>query len=248
MVGRTAPGEPQRMKSLIPQRPGQARWLDMRLSRTDAKVATTASWAGLLRCKASRRTNRVAVGFSSLATRRDRCGSRRFPQDVILQAGRRSCRYPLSCRGTRDMLAERGITVEAAAVYRRVQKISPVVCKRAWGLHRRWRGLTWPMDELYRPVKSLVLWRAVDRHGRRIVLRLCPLRKLDLEGLALGKPFERGDPGFVPGHQFESVENRLSWVTAHLKPMPSPPQPPPVATFFVTPANTSSAEGVGQSK
>jgi IS6 family transposase len=44
----------------------------------------------------------------------------RFPQEAILLAVRWYCRYPLSYRDIRDFLAERGITFDAATVYRRV--------------------------------------------------------------------------------------------------------------------------------
>ena len=59
------------------------------------------------------------------------------------------CRYPLSYRDVRDMLAERGIVVDAATVYRWVQKFGPEIRKRAYGRHRSWRGLTWHVDETY---------------------------------------------------------------------------------------------------
>lgn len=37
----------------------------------------------------------------------------RFPREIILLAVRWYCRYPLSCRDVRDMLAERGVTDKA---------------------------------------------------------------------------------------------------------------------------------------
>lgn len=49
----------------------------------------------------------------------------RFPRAVILLPVRWYCRYPLCYRDVRDLLAERGITVEVATVYRRVQKFGP---------------------------------------------------------------------------------------------------------------------------
>lgn len=41
----------------------------------------------------------------------------RFPKAVILLAVCWYCRYPLSYRDVRDLLAERGISVDAATVY-----------------------------------------------------------------------------------------------------------------------------------
>ena len=46
--------------------------------------------------------------------RRDPFRGHRFPKDVILLAVRWYCRYLLSYRDVRDMLAERGIVVDAA--------------------------------------------------------------------------------------------------------------------------------------
>ena len=63
--------------------------------------------------------------------RRDPFRGHRFPKDVILLAVPWYCRYPLSYRDMRDLLAERGISVDAASVYRRVQKFGPEIRKRA---------------------------------------------------------------------------------------------------------------------
>ena len=57
--------------------------------------------------------------------RRDPFKGYRFPEHVILLAVRWYCRYPLSYRDVRDLLAERGVTVDAATVYRWVQKFGP---------------------------------------------------------------------------------------------------------------------------
>ncbi|UOA20775.1 hypothetical protein DSM14862_03613 (plasmid) [Sulfitobacter indolifex] len=51
-------------------------------------------------------------------SRRDPFKQHRFPRDVILLAVRWYCRYPLSYRDVRDLLAERGITADAATIYR----------------------------------------------------------------------------------------------------------------------------------
>jgi len=72
----------------------------------------------------------------------------RFPPEIIPLAVRRYCRYALSYRDVRDMLAERGVEVDASTVYRWVVKFGPEVAKRNLG-HRDWRGLTWHVDETY---------------------------------------------------------------------------------------------------
>lgn len=46
----------------------------------------------------------------------------RFPRDIILVAVRWYCRCPLSYADVRDLLAERGIDVDRATIYRWVQK------------------------------------------------------------------------------------------------------------------------------
>ncbi|ASP23192.1 DDE domain protein (plasmid) [Antarctobacter heliothermus] len=54
----------------------------------------------------------------------------------------------------RDLLAGRGITVDAATIYRWVQKFGPELRKRAYGQHRSWRGLQWHVCETYVRVKG----------------------------------------------------------------------------------------------
>ena len=81
--------------------------------------------------------------------RRDPFKHHRFPNEVILLAVRWYCRYPLSYRDMRDLLAKRGVTVDAATIYRWVQKFGPEIRKRAYGRHRSWRGMQWHVDETY---------------------------------------------------------------------------------------------------
>lgn len=102
----------------------------------------------------------------------------RFPKDVILLAVRWYCRYPLSYRDVRDLLAERGIMLDAATIYRWVQKFGPEIRKRAYGRHRSWRGLQWHVDETYVRANGrwCYLWRAVDQRGQLIDFRLTARR------------------------------------------------------------------------
>ena len=110
--------------------------------------------------------------------RRDPFRGHRFPRDVILLAVRWYCRYPLSYRDVRDMLAERGITVDAASIYRWVRKFGPEIRKRTLSRYRSWRGLTWHVDETYIRVSGrwCYLWRAVDQYGQLIDFRLTARR------------------------------------------------------------------------
>ena len=66
----------------------------------------------------------------------------RFPRGIILCAVRWYCRYGLSYRDVGDLLAERGIEVDASTIYRWVRKFGPEIAKRSHK-HWSWRGLGW---------------------------------------------------------------------------------------------------------
>ena len=87
----------------------------------------------------------------------------RYPQSVILTAVRWYCRFALSYRDVRDLLAERGVHVDASTVYRWVQKFGPEIAKPTFK-HRTWLGLDWHLDETSVRVggKWRYLWQAVD--------------------------------------------------------------------------------------
>ncbi|MBI99661.1 MAG: IS6 family transposase, partial [Halobacteriovoraceae bacterium] len=105
-----------------------------------------------------------------MAQRKNPFKRHRFPREIILLAVRWYCRYPLSCRDVRDMLAERGVTVDASTIHRWVRKFGPEIRKRAYGGHRSWRGLQWHVDETYIRVggRWCYLWRAADQFGQLI--------------------------------------------------------------------------------
>lgn len=101
-----------------------------------------------------------------------------FQKDVILLAVRWYCHFPVLYRDVRDMLAERGISVNADSVYRSVRKFGPEIRKRALSRHRYLRDLTWQVDEIHIRVSGRwsCLWRAVDQYGQFIDFRLTPRR------------------------------------------------------------------------
>ncbi len=78
----------------------------------------------------------------------------RFPEEIILLAVRWYCRYRLSYWDVRDLLAERGTTVDAATIYHWVQNVGPEMRKPAYGRHRSWRGMQWYVDETYMRVNG----------------------------------------------------------------------------------------------
>ncbi len=97
----------------------------------------------------------------------------RFPRGIILTVVRWYCRYGLSYRDVRDLLAERGVSVDASTVYRWVQKFGPEIAKRSIK-HRIGRGLNWHLDEtdVRGGGKWCYLWRVLDQFGRLIDFRL----------------------------------------------------------------------------
>ena len=130
--------------------------------------------------------------------RRDPFRGHRFPREVILLAVRWYCRFPLSYQDVADLLAERGIRVDRATIFRWVQKFGPELARRAYG-HRSWRGLNWHVDETYVRVggRGRYLWRAVDQKGQFVDFRLTARRdakaakaflKQAMEGVRLYRP------------------------------------------------------------
>lgn len=103
-------------------------------------------------------------------SRRDPFKRHRFPREVILLAFRWYCRYQLSYRDVRDLLAERGTTVDAATVYRWVQRFGPEIRKRTYDRDRSWRRLQWHVDKTDVRVNGrwCHLCRAAYQRGQQI--------------------------------------------------------------------------------
>lgn len=108
-------------------------------------------------------------------------------------AVRWDCLYPLSCRDVRDLLAERGIPVEASTVQGWVRKFGPEIRKWAQARHCSWRGLQWHVDETYVRVvggRWRYLWRAVAQFGQFIDFRLTARREAKAARVFLRQPRE----------------------------------------------------------
>jgi transposase-like protein len=92
-----------------------------------------------------------------------------FPQEVILMGVRWYVAYPLSTRHVEELMAERGVEVDHAAINRWVSKYSPLLEE---AFHRRKRPVwvSWRLDETYIKVKDAwkYLYRAVDKYGKTI--------------------------------------------------------------------------------
>ena len=114
-----------------------------------------------------------------------------FPRAIILTAERWYCRFGLSYRDERDLLAERGVVVDASTGYRWVQKFGPEIARRSYK-HQNWRGLNWHVDETYVRVggKWRYLWRAIDQFGRGVDFRLAARRNAKAARAFLRQAFE----------------------------------------------------------
>ena len=89
-----------------------------------------------------------------------------YPLEVMLVCARLYAAYPLSLRPIEEMMHERGVFVDHAAVHRWALKILPIL---ALVFRRRKRpvGTSWYMDETYIKVNGQwkYLYRAVDKAG-----------------------------------------------------------------------------------
>ncbi len=94
----------------------------------------------------------------------------RFEQDIILTGVRWYLAYPLSYRNLEEMMAERGVEVDHATIYRWVQKFTPPLEAAFRKGKKRPMGNSWRMDETYTKSKGQwkYLYRAVDRDGQTL--------------------------------------------------------------------------------
>src|ERR1700740_2056610 len=94
---------------------------------------------------------------------------RQYPGEVILQAVRWYLRYPLAYEHVAELLAERGLEVDASCVWRWVQAYAPELNKRC-RRHLKPTNKSYRVDETYIKVKGQdkYLYRAVDSTGQTI--------------------------------------------------------------------------------
>jgi transposase-like protein len=93
----------------------------------------------------------------------------RFPAEVIVVAVRWYVRYGLSYRDVEELLIERGVEVDHVAVYRCVQRFTPLLAGAA-RFCRHSPGHRWFVDETYIKVNGVWrhVYRAVDQDGQAI--------------------------------------------------------------------------------
>ena len=94
---------------------------------------------------------------------------RHYPGEVILAAVRWYLRYPLAYLHVSELLAERGLFVDASCVWRWVQAYGPELNKRCRP-HLKTTNKSYRIDETYVKVagKDRYLYRAVDSTGQTI--------------------------------------------------------------------------------
>src|SRR5918994_501058 len=102
---------------------------------------------------------------------------RQYSGEVILLAVRWYLRYPLAYEHVAEMLAERGLDVDASCVWRWVQAHGPELNKRC-RLHVRPTNKSYRIDETYITMKGKdrYLYRAVDSTGQTIEFLLTAKR------------------------------------------------------------------------
>ena len=105
---------------------------------------------------------------------------RHYPGDVILTAVRWYLRYPLAYLHVSELLAERGLLVDASCIWRWVQAYAPELNKRC-RRHLKPTNKSYRIDETYIKVKGedRYLYRAVDSTGQTIDFLLTARRDAD---------------------------------------------------------------------
>ena len=102
---------------------------------------------------------------------------RQYPGEVILLAVRWYLRYPLAYEHVAEILAERGLEVDASCIWRWVQAYAPEINKRCRP-HLKPVNKSYRIDETCVKVKGKdrYLYRAVDSTGQTIEFLLTAKR------------------------------------------------------------------------
>jgi len=117
---------------------------------------------------------------------------RHFDRSVILLCVRWYLAYGLSLRDLKEMMAERGISIDHSTIHRWVVHFSPLLIKR-FNRRKRAVGGKWHMDETYIKVRGhwMYLYRAVDSAGDTVDFLFSEHRDLPAAKRFLHKALER---------------------------------------------------------
>ena len=104
---------------------------------------------------------------------------RRFDAEIIDLCVRWYNTYRLSYRDLVAMMSERGIIVAHTTIHRWVIRYLPEF-ERRWNRIARPVNTSWRVDEIYIKVRGKwnFLYRAVDKHGKRVDFLLRPDRSI----------------------------------------------------------------------
>ena len=113
---------------------------------------------------------------------------RHFPDDIISLALRWYLRYSLSYRDLKEILAERGVSVDHSTIWRWVDRFAPEL-ERRLRPHLQPRIPVWRVDETYIRVAGewTYLYRAVDGRGATVEFYLSRTRDVESAKLFLRK-------------------------------------------------------------
>src|SRR5215472_2349150 len=102
---------------------------------------------------------------------------RQYPGELILLCVRWYLRYPLAYEHVAEIIAERGVAVDASCIWRWVQAYAPELNKRC-RQHLKSTNKSYRVDESYIKVKGedKFLYRAVDSTGQTIEFLLTAKR------------------------------------------------------------------------
>jgi transposase, IS6 family len=102
---------------------------------------------------------------------------RQFEPIIIVTCVRWYCRFSLSLRDLKELMAERGLDVDHTTIWRWVQRYGPEIHRRLRG-NLKPKSSTWHIDETFVRIAGrwLYLFRAVDGHGQTVDFYLSQTR------------------------------------------------------------------------
>lgn len=115
---------------------------------------------------------------------------RHFDRSVILLCVRWYLAYGLSLRDLKEMMAERGISIDHSTIHRWVVHFSPVLLTR-FNLRKRTVGGKWHMDETKVRGQWMYLYRAIDSVGDTVEFWFSEHRDLPAAKRFLRKALQR---------------------------------------------------------
>src|ERR1051326_6711476 len=140
---------------------------------------------------------------------------RQFEPIIILTCVRWYCRFSLSLRDLKELMAERGLAVDHTTIWRWVQRYGPEIHRRLRG-NLKTKSPTWHMDETFVRIAGrwLYLFRAVDGHGQTVDFFLSETRDREaakrFSKKALANPDNRPPRVFAGSAQLSSNDPRTA--------------------------------------